>query len=158
MGVSCSNIEGAPAILYGRVNPQSVRIESGLLHMELETATAALSQGAIASLVGKMRPVIRVLNIAGRGLPCQARTRGASGNLHAIRTRSSNAPGPRGMSPTDTTRLSPRRPVSGSYHGMRASVLSRVRVAGPRGQGPAATQATPSPRGMRGVRPCRKGR
>ena len=43
MGVSCSNIEGAPAILYGRVNPQSVRIESGLLHMELETATAALS-------------------------------------------------------------------------------------------------------------------
>ena len=43
MGVRCSNIEGAPAILYGRVNPQSVRIESGLLHMELETATAALS-------------------------------------------------------------------------------------------------------------------
>ncbi len=54
MGVSCSNIVGAPAILYGRVNPQSVRIESGLLHM------SRTKIGCNRNLAGRLRSRLSV--------------------------------------------------------------------------------------------------
>ena len=44
MGVICCNSEGTPAIAYGSINPKTLRLESGLLHVELEASTIALRE------------------------------------------------------------------------------------------------------------------
>ena len=59
MGVICCNSEGTPAIAYGSINPKTLRLESGLLHVELEASTIALRENGKRSIAGP-RTVIRV--------------------------------------------------------------------------------------------------
>ena len=59
MGVICCNSEGTPAIAYGAVNPKTLRLESGLLHVELEASTIALRENGKRSIAGP-GTVIRV--------------------------------------------------------------------------------------------------
>ena len=59
MGVICCNSEGTPAIAYGSINPKTLRLESGLLHMELEASTIALRENGKRSIAGP-GTVIRV--------------------------------------------------------------------------------------------------
>ena len=59
MGVICCNSEGTPAIAYGSINPKTLRLESGLLHVELEASTIALRENGKRSIAGP-GTVIRV--------------------------------------------------------------------------------------------------
>ena len=59
MGVICCNSEGTPAIAYGSINPKTLRLESGLLHVELEASTIALRENGKRSVAGP-GTVIRV--------------------------------------------------------------------------------------------------
>ena len=59
MGVICCNSEGTPAIAYGSINPKTFRLESGLLHVELEASTIALRENGKRSIAGP-GTVIRV--------------------------------------------------------------------------------------------------
>ena len=59
MGVICCNSEGTSAIAYGSINPKTLRLESGLLHVELEASTIALRENGKRSIAGP-GTVIRV--------------------------------------------------------------------------------------------------